>query len=128
MRSFIIACALFFCVITFVCIHTRHTSEILDEISALSETLRQAEDEFLTEYPDVSLRVSALCALWDRHFPYIAFTVGYDNTNRCDEAIGDLQVYFRNRNADEFAAALARFTDALSRLRMLESFHPESIF
>ena len=128
MKSFLIACILFFCVIAFVCGHTCYVSAILTEISDLTQGLPQTENEFWAQYPSVSERISELCALWDRHFPYIAFTVGYDNTNRCDDTVGDLEAYCKNRNADEFIAALTRFRDALSRLRTLESFHPESIF
>lgn len=128
MRSFLIACVLFFCVIAFVFGHACYVSAILTEIYGLTQDLPQTEAEFSTQYSSVSARISELCALWDRHFPYIAFTVGYDNTNRCDDAVGDLEAYCKNRNADEFIAALTRFRDALSRLRTLESFHPESIF
>jgi hypothetical protein len=128
LKSFIIACILLGLVGTFVCLHTHHTAEILNEISALTQAIPTTETEFFTEYASVSSYISELCSLWDRYFSYIAFTIGYDNTNRCDEAICDLQAYCENRSAEDFAAALLRFRDALDRLRMLESFHPQSIF
>ena len=128
MKSFMIACLLLTVISVCVCLHTHHTTEILEEMTALSQTFAQSEEEFFNEYENMRENVEKLYHLWDEHFSYIAFTVGYSNTNRCDEAIGDLHIYFQNRDAGDFIASLARFHDALSRLRILESLHPESIF
>ena len=128
MKSFVIACILLAGISVFVCLHTHHTTEVLEDMTALTRTFAQSEEDFFNEYENMRDNVEKLYHLWDEHFSYIAFTVGYNNINRCDEAIGDLHISFQNRNADDFFAALARFRDALSRLRILESFHPESIF
>jgi len=100
----------------------------IDAMLELTETLPQTEKDFEQLSPDTEETVRQLIGLWDREFPFIAFTAGYENTNRCDEAIGALSVHYQNGSVSDFTVALAVFCDALSRLRILEGFHLESIF
>ena len=74
------------------------------------------------------LAVNELTARWKKWFPLISFATGYENTNRCDEAIGALAIHFKNGNGEDFSVALSEFRDALDRLRILEGFHWQSIF
>ncbi|MBQ8495842.1 MAG: hypothetical protein IJ489_00095 [Clostridia bacterium] len=126
MRSFIIAWVLLFSVILFVSLNAFVTVRAIDEMTALAETIPLSANDI--SYETDAEKVHTLAALWDRWFPYIAFTAGYTNTERCDQALGALTVYFGNRNFSDFAAALSEFHDALLRLRILEGFHIEGIF
>lgn len=126
MKSFIVAWILLFCVICFVSINAFITVRAIDEMTALTETIPLSVDEIL--YETDAEKVRTLSALWDRYFPYIAFTAGYTNTERCDQAIGALSIHFRNRNFSDFAAAVSECHDALLRLRILEGVHAEGIF
>lgn len=128
MKSFLIACLLFALVVGFVCFHTYYMSEILGQISDIVQMLPQNKQDFFDAYDTVRENVRTLYDVWDRHFSYIAFTIAYENINRCDEALENLKTYAQNANAEEFTVALAGFRDALSRLRMLEGFYIESIF
>jgi hypothetical protein len=127
MRSFIFAVFLLSAVTVFTAINAVQTVRRIDEMLALADTLPKNEEEF-SSAEDIDKNVLALIELWDREFPAIAFTAGYDNTNRCDEAIGALEVHFRNNNGADFSVALSEFCDGISRLRILEGFRLEGIF
>lgn len=126
MKSFIVACILLLSVTLFVVFNAHTTVSAIDEMLALADTLPQTAADF--EYGEAEEKVLALTALWDQKFPCIAFTAGYENTNRCDEAIGALTIHFKNQNALDFAVSLSEFKDTLERLRILEGFHHEGIF
>ncbi len=128
MKSFIVALILICSVTVFIIINAGQTVSAIDEMLALAESLPQNVDIFDTEYENIQETVYSLCLLWDKKFPYIAFTAGYENTNRCDEAIGSIRVHFENRNGTDFTVARAEFCDCLDRLRILEGFHLQGIF
>ena len=128
MKSFLIAILLIASVSLFVCFHAHRTASAIDEMLVLIENLPQSGTAFASAYEAAAPSVHQLVALWDREFPRIAFTAGYENTNRCDEAIGALSVYFENGSGTDFLVALSEFKDSLERLRILESFHIEGIF
>ena len=125
MKSFVIALILFLSVMSFVFFNAHATVSAIDELLGIAETLPLRVQEI--HFEEDLKTVRALTALWDQKFPYIAFTAGYENTNRCDEAIGALSVHFENRNDLDFAAALSEFRDGLKRLRILEGFRIEGI-
>ena len=127
MKSFILASILLLSVALFITVNAVKTVRRIDEMMSIADTLPKSEEEFSTT-KNIENNVLALIALWDREFPAIAFTAGYDNTNRCDEAIGALAVHFQNNNGADFAVALSEFCDGLYRLRILEGFHWEGIF
>ena len=127
MRSFIFAVFLLSAVTVFTAINAVQTVRRIDEMLALADTLPKNEEEF-SSAEDIDKSVLALIELWDREFPAIALTAGYDNTNRCDEAIGALEVHFRYNNGADFTVALSEFCDGISRLRILEGFRLEGIF
>jgi hypothetical protein len=127
MKSFIFALLLLLAVSLFATVHSVRTVARIDNLLKLADTLPTSE-EAITASSAVTENVTALIALWDREFPAIAFSVGYQNTDRCDEAIGALAVHFRNNNGADFTVALTEFRDSLCRLRILEGFHPEGIF
>ena len=127
MKSFILAVFLISAVTVFITVNSVQTVQRIDEMLALTDALPKNEEAFASA-EHIDKNVLALIELWDREFPAIAFTAGYDNTNRCDEAIGALSIHFRNDNGADFAVALSEFCDGLYRLRILEGFHWEGIF
>ena len=127
MKSFVFAVFLLSAVTLFITVNSAKTVERIDTMLALADVLPKSEEDF-SAAECIDGDVLALVELWDREFPAIAFTAGYDNTNRCDEAIGALSVHFRNGNGAEFAVALSEFCDGLYRLKILEGFHWEGVF
>jgi len=123
MKSFIFALIMLTSVTVFTAVNAYQTVSCIDEMLVLTEALPKTEGEFENQSEAISLTVHKLSALWKQHFPLISFTAGYENTNRCDEAIGALAVHFENRNGEDFSVALAEFCDSLTRLRILEGLH-----
>ncbi len=121
-----IALILLLSVTLFVILNSGATIRTIDEMLALTDELPLNSASL--DYEKSAPYVHALAKLWDEKFPIIAFTAGYTNTNRCDEALGALVINFQNRNADDFTAALLSFRDALLRLHILEGVHIEGIF
>ena len=128
MKSFIFALLLFLSVIFFVGFTSHQTLSRIDEMLSLADSLPKTAKAFECRSQKENDDIERLIALWDQYFPFIAFTAGYENTDRCDASIGDLSVHFQNQNAADFTAALSEFYDSLCRLRILEGFHPEGIF
>ena len=126
MKSFIFALLLLISTALFVTINAAQTVRKIDEMLAISDELPKTEEEFFIAN-GAENQVKALIDLWDREFPIIVCTAGYENTNRCDEAIGALAVHFQNQSGAEFSVALSEFRDSLSRLRILEGIHWQGI-
>ena len=127
MKSFIFALLLLISTALFVTINAAQTVRKIDEMLAISDELPKTEEEFFIAN-GAEDQVKALIDLWDREFPIIVCTAGYENTNRCDEAIGALAVHFQNQSGAEFAVSLTEFCDGLQRLRTLEGISWEGIF
>ena len=128
MKSFILALILLLSAIVFVGLNGYGTVNRIDSMLDLASTLPQTELEFQHTDINIAETVKLLTDLWDKSFPLISFTAGYENTDRCDEAIGALSVHFQNKNTADFTVALSEFCDGLNRLRILESLRWESIF
>ncbi len=127
MKSFILAISMLTTVFLFIIFNAAKTTSCIDEMLRIAEQLPQTEAAFI-HADHIGDDVIALTSLWDQKFPVLVYTAGYANTNRCDEAIGALAVYFQSRNASDFAVALSAFCDGLSRLRILEGIGWEGIF
>ena len=128
MKSFIFALLILFSVTIFIAFNAYQTVSHIDEMLALTEMLPKNKSDFETSSEQTLLAVNKLTSLWGNYFPLISFTAGYENTNRCDEAIGALAIHFKNGNGEDFSVALSEFRDALGRLRILEGFHWHGIF
>jgi hypothetical protein len=128
MKSFIFALLMLFSVTVFITFNAHQTISYIDEMLALTEILPKDKFDFENQSEQTLLAVNELTALWKKWFPLISFATGYENTNRCDEAIGALAIHFKNGNGEDFSVALSEFRDALDRLRILEGFHWQSIF
>lgn len=127
MKSFIFALLLLLSVSLFVTVNAVKTVSRIDQMLAIAKDLPKNEADFISANGTAD-KVNALIFLWDKEFPSIVCTAGYENTNRCDEAIGALAVHFQNRNGADFSVALSEFCDSLSRLRILEGIHWQGIF
>jgi hypothetical protein len=127
MKSFIFALLLLLSVSLFVTVNAVKTVSRIDQMLAIADDLPKNEADFISANGTAD-KVNALISLWDKEFPSIVCTAGYENTNRCDEAIGALAVHFQNRNGADFSVALSEFCDGLSRLRILEGIHWQGIF
>lgn len=127
MKSFIFALLILLSITIFVTVNANWTVSKIDELRALTEILPKTTAEFETMSEQAKLAVYELTELWERCFPVIAFTAGYENTNRCDEAIGALAIHFQNGSAAEFAVEISEFRDSLARLRILEGVHWQGI-
>ena len=127
MKSFIFALLLLLSVSLFVTVNAVKTVSRIDQMLAIAKDLPKNEADFISANGTAD-KVNALISLWDKEFPSIVCTAGYENTNRCDEAIGALAVHFQNRNGADFSVALSEFCDGLSRLRILEGIHWQGIF
>ena len=127
MKSFIFALLLLLSVSLFVTVNAAKTVSRIDQMLAIADDLPKNEADFISANGTAE-KVNALISLWDKEVPSIVCTAGYENTNRCDEAIGALAVHFRNKNGADFSVALSEFCDGLSRLRILEGIHWQGIF
>ena len=126
MKSFIVALFLLLSVGLFVTATAIRTVNCVDTLQSMADKLPKTEETFLRT-DDIEDHVYALLALWDQEFPSIVCTAGYENTNRCDEAIRALNIHFQNKNGSDFSVALSQFCDGLSRLRILEGIHWQGI-
>ena len=127
MKSFIFALALLLSVTLFVTVNSAKTVNRIDTMLAIANGLPKAMEDF-SDISGIENNVTTLVKLWDKEFPSIVCTAGYENTNRCDEAIGALAVHFKNENIADFTVALSEFCDGLSRLRILEGIHWQGVF
>ncbi|MBE6665491.1 MAG: hypothetical protein E7603_04600 [Ruminococcaceae bacterium] len=128
MKSFVFALLMLFSVTVFITFNAHQTVSYIDEMLTLTEFLPKSEKDFENPSAQFALTVNELTALWEKYFPMISFTAGYENTNRCDEAICALAIHFENENGEDFSVALSEFRDALGRLKILEGFHWQGIF
>lgn len=128
MKSFIFAWIMLLSVTLFTTINAFQTLSHIDEMLLITEILPKNKEDFENQSDEISLSVYELSQLWEKYFPLISFTAGYENTNRCDEAIGMLEIHFNNGNGEDFSVALAEFRDSLARLKILEGLHWHGIF
>ena len=127
MKTFLAALVLFALIVGFVVWNTVDLQKTFQELLTLTESLPFEAQDFRKD-AKTQETVERLYRLWDQKFDRIAFTSGYDNCNRADEALGSLFIHFQNDNAEDFTHARLIFWDSLRRLKMLESFHLDSIF
>ena len=127
MKTFLAALVLFALIVGFVVWNTIDLQKTFQELLTLTEALPFEAEDFRKD-AQTQETVENLYRLWDKKFSRIAFTGGYENCNRADEALGSLFIHFQNDNAEDFTHARLMLWDSLRRLKMLESFHFDSIF
>lgn len=126
MKTFIAALAILISVLIFVLCNMVSITQKIDAMLTIAERLPSDKTEF--EGQDLASDVTNLWQFWDGNFGAIAFTCGYDNLNRADDAMLSLFISWKNQNADDFCVARKIFCDSLERLRKLESFHIDGLF
>ena len=80
------------------------------------------------DFSDISESVEKLWELWDKKIAKLAFTVGYDDINRADDAMSELYTSYITKTKDSFITARMKFIDAIRRIRQMENFNLHSIF
>ena len=110
MKSFIFALLMLFSVTVFITFNAHQNISYIDEMLALTEILPKDKFDFENQSEQTLLAVNELTALWKKWFPLISFATGYENTNRCDEAIGALAIHFKNGNGEDFFAVPVLFS------------------
>ena len=128
MKTFITALLIMAVVLTFVICNTVYITGKIDAMLTLAESLPADADAFDADYDNTKQVVEQLWEMWDSSIDAIAFTAGYDNINRADDAITTLCISYQNQNGDDFSVARQSFCDSIKRLRKLESFHPDGLF
>ncbi len=127
MKTFLTALILFALIVGFVIWNTLDLQKTFQELLTLTESLPFEAEDFKKDAATKET-VDKLYRLWDKKFNRIAFTSGYENCNRADEALGSLFIHYQNDNAEDFTHARLMFWDSLRRLKMLEGFYFDSIF
>ncbi len=119
MKTFLIALCLFFLTMSFVVWNTWDLQKTYHEMLRLAEALPTEASDFRQDAETEAL-VQTLYHLWDRQFPRIALTGGYENYNRADEAMESLWIHYQNDNANDFTHARLLFWNSLHRMQKLE--------
>ncbi len=122
MKTFLISLVILCSIVGFVIWNAWDLNKTINEMLALTDALPIEATEFSRD-EKTEETISALWQLWERKFYRIAFTGGYSNCNRADEAIVALFIHYQNGNAEDFTHARLLFWDSLRRLKKLESFH-----
>ncbi len=128
MKTFIASLLLISAVLTFVICNSCYIGGKIDELLEIAETLPADADAFEAGKDTLEEDMERLWQMWDESFNRIAFTAGYDNINRADDAILLMYISYRDGDGDDFAVARMTFCDGLKRLKMLESFTLDGIF
>ncbi|MBQ9748265.1 MAG: hypothetical protein IJV98_05720 [Clostridia bacterium] len=126
MKTFLIALFILALTVSFVVWNAWDLNRTAETLSALTRSLPEDAASFHKDAQTEST-LAELYGLWDRKFERIAFTVGYNNCNRADEALLSLIAHYRNESAEDFTHARLLLLDSLRRLRVLEGISPESI-
>lgn len=128
MKTFIASLLLISAVLTFVICNSCYIGGKIDALLEIAEMLPADADAFETGKDTLEDSMDLLWQMWDKSFNRIAFTAGYDNINRADDAILLMYISYRDGDGDDFAVARMTFCDGLKRLKMLESFTLDGIF
>lgn len=128
MKTFIVAILLISAVFTFVICNAYYIGGKIDALLEIAEALPADARTFEDSYTGTEEDMNRLWQMWDESFNRIAFTTGYDNINRADDALLSMYISYQNGNGDDFAVARMTFCDGLKRLKMLESFSLDGIF
>lgn len=128
MKTFLISVLLFCVVLILVICNALYIRKTTEELLILAESLPADADAFEAQYHAAAEEMDALYTLWDKSFMRLAFTTGYDNINRADDAMLSMYVNFENKSGEDFAVSRAIFCDGVRRLQSLESFSFHGIF
>lgn len=128
MKTFIVSLFIFTLIAVLVVWNALYIGNTADALLTLAESLPQDKEAFERGGEETAMLMDSLYGLWDDRFPRLAFTAGYDNINRADDAVLQMRVCLENDNPEDFCVARAIFCDGIKRLRSLEGFSFHGIF
>ena len=128
MKTFLTALLLMGIVAVFACCNSLTILRETDRLLTMAENFPANAAEFEEKKGEIGQAVEDFSLLWDRSMPMLAYTSGYENLNRADEAAILLYAAFVNDCGADFVAARHDFCDALRRLQSLEKISFSSVF
>lgn len=127
MKTFVASVIIFVGVGAFVVLNMLAINKITGEMFEICASLPKSEEEFYANYEAALEATERLWELWDRKIDRIAYTVGYENIDRADDAMTELYSSAKNKDGGDYITAGMKFYDAILRLRELESFDIQSV-
>lgn len=127
MKTFFASAGIFLAVCGFVIWNMLSINSVIGKMNDIWEKLPQSLDEFDANYGDAMINSEKLSRLWDEKIDRLAYTVGYENIDRADDAMTELYTSAKNHDGEDFITAAMKFYDALRRLRELEGIDFQSI-
>lgn len=125
----------FICALVIVCILTGvvvlnmlSINRTVDEMLDIASSVPENDDDIADDFSDVAEKIEKLWELWDKKITKLAYTVGYDDINRADDAMCELYTSYVTKSKDSFITARLKFIDAVRRIKQMENFNPHSIF
>lgn len=128
MKTFICALAIV-CILTgIVVLNMLSINRTVDEMLDIAASVPERDGDIADDFSDVAEKVEKLRKLWDKKITKLAYTVGYDDINRADDAMSELYTSYLTKSKDSFITARLKFIDAMRRIKQMENFNPHSIF
>lgn len=125
----------FICALVIVCILTGvvvlnmlSINRTVDEMLDIASSVPEHDDDIADDFSDVADKIEKLWELWDKKITKLAYTVGYDDINRADDAMCEFYTSYVTKSKDSFITARLKFIDAVRRIKQMENFNPHSIF
>ncbi len=128
MKTFICALVIVFVLCGCVVLNMFSINKTIDEMLDIACSVPERGNDISEDFSDISESVEKLWELWDKKIAKLAFTVGYDDINRADDAMGELYTSYITKTKDSFITARMKFIDAIRRIRQMENFNLHSIF
>ena len=90
MKTFICALAIV-CILTgVVVLNMLSINRTVDEMLDIASSVPERDGDIADDFSDVAEKVEKLWELWDKKITKLAYTVGYDDINRADDAMSEL--------------------------------------
>lgn len=128
MKTFICALVIVFALCGCVVLNMISINKTIDEMLDIACSVPERDSDISEDFSDISESVEKLWELWDKKIAKLAFTVGYDDINRADDAMSELYTSYITKTKDSFITARMKFIDAIRRIRQMENFNLHSIF
>lgn len=128
MKTFICALAVV-CILTgAVVLNMLSINRSVDEMLDIASSVPGHDGDIADDFSDVAEKVEKLWKLWDKKITKLAYTVGYDDINRADDAMSELYTSYITKSKEGFITARLKFIDAVRRIKQMENFNLHSIF
>ena len=122
MKTFICALAVI-CILTgAVVLNMLSINRSVDEMIDIASSVPGHDGDIADDFSDVAEKVEKLWELWDKKITKLAYTVGYDDINRADDAMSELYTSYITKSKEGFITARLKFIDAVRRIKQMENF------